>query len=147
MRNLWSRLLSYRPSAAMIVALIALVRRDGRHHICGFDCACPSAASVLPDQEQGSAQQAHQGAQRDPHEDRQERDLLRRWSSKDSLRGSDILESSLGNVPSATGPPTRPGNGLGMQKFVFRGRRRDEHPDLLNAGGLASTQPATPGRH
>jgi hypothetical protein len=57
---------------------------------------------------------------------------------KDSLRGSDIVESSLGNVPSATKATTADKlNGLAVQKFAFRAGTGTSTPNLVNLGGLA----------
>jgi hypothetical protein len=57
---------------------------------------------------------------------------------KDSLRGSDIVESSLGNVPSATRATTADQlNGLAVQKFAFRAGIGASTPNLVNLGGLA----------
>jgi hypothetical protein len=57
---------------------------------------------------------------------------------KDSLRGSDIVESSLGNVPSATKATTADQvNGLNIQKFAFRAGVGASTPNVVNVGGLA----------
>jgi hypothetical protein len=56
----------------------------------------------------------------------------------DSLRGSDILEASLGTVPNATkaGNADKVG-GLSVQKFSFRGPAGTASTSVLAAGGLA----------
>jgi hypothetical protein len=67
---------------------------------------------------------------------------------KDSLRGSDILESSLGTVPSATKAANADKvGGLSVHKFSFRGPSGTPSTNVVNVGGLAinagcSTGPA-----
>jgi hypothetical protein len=58
----------------------------------------------------------------------------------DALVGRNILESSLGQVPSAKDAAHAATadklNGLGVQKFEFRGAPGSSQPNLLNLGGL-----------
>jgi hypothetical protein len=138
MRNLWSRLISYRPSASMIVALIALsVTLSGTTYAV--------STSRLAKRSVGSAQ-IKKKAVRSRHIKARNvtRSKIARNAisgslvEKDSLRGSDILEASLATVPSAKDAANAAKvNGLGVQKFAFRAAIGISTPNLVNAGGLA----------
>jgi hypothetical protein len=132
----WARLLSYRPSAAMIVAMIALFVAMG---------GTTYAVKRLPKASVGS-KQIRSKAVRTRHI--KARNVTRTKIAKNAidqslvannaLRGSDILESSLGTVPSATKATTADRlSGLNLSKFSFRGAPGTSAPNVLNVGGLA----------
>jgi hypothetical protein len=132
----WARVLSYRPSAAMIVALIALFVAMG---------GTTYAVKRLPKASVGS-KQIRKKAVRTRHI--KARNVTRSKIARDAidqslvannaLRGSDILESSLGIVPSATKATTADKlSGLNLSKFSFRGAAGTSAPNVLNVGGLA----------
>jgi hypothetical protein len=136
-RGLWAHLLSYRPSPSMIVALIALfVAMSGTTYAV--------KRLSLPKRVVGSAQ-IKSKAIRTYHI--KARNVRRTKISRsaidsslvqnDSLRGSDILEASLGNVPSASKAANadRVG-GLSVQKFSFRVAAGTASTNVLSVGGL-----------
>jgi hypothetical protein len=131
-----TRLRDARPSPAMIVALIALfVALSGSTY----------AVTRVPKRSVGPAQ-IKSKAVRTRH--LKARNVTRTKIARsavdsslvqnDSLRGSDILESSLGTVPSATKAASADKvNGLSVQKFSFRGPAGTASTNVLNVGGLA----------
>jgi hypothetical protein len=127
----------YRPSASMIVALIALFVS-----LSGTTYAVKRLA--LPKRIVGSAQ-IKSKAVRTRHI--KARNVTRTKIARsaidsslvqnDSLRGSDILESSLGAVPNATKAANADKvGGLNVQKFSFRVSSSTAPTTVLNVGGL-----------
>ena len=127
---------SYRPSPSMIVAMVALfVALSGTTY----------AVTRIPKRSVG-ASQIKKKAIRSYHI--KARNVTRTKIARsaidsslvqnDSLRGSDILEASLGTVPSATKAANadRVG-GLAVQKFSFRNPAGTPSTNVLNTGGLA----------
>jgi hypothetical protein len=128
---------SYRPSASMIVALVALfVAMSGTTYAV--------KRLSLPKRSVGSTQ-IKKKAIRKYHI--KARNVTRTKISRsaidsslvqnNSLRGTDILEASLGTVPNATkaGNADKVG-GLSVQKFSFRGPAGTTSTSVLAAGGL-----------
>jgi hypothetical protein len=131
---------SYRPSASMIVALVALfVAMSGTTYAV--------KRLSLPKRSVGSGQ-IRKKAIRNYHI--KARNVTRTKISRsaidsslvqnDSLRGADILEASLGTVPNASkaGNADKVG-GLSVQKFSFRGPADAASTSVLAVGGLAIT--------
>src|SRR2546430_12038456 len=125
------RLRDARPSPAMIVALIALfVAMSGTTY----------AVTRLPKRSVGAAQ-IKKKAIRSYHI--KARNVTRTKIARsaidsslvqnDSLRGSDILEASLGTVPSATKAANADKvGGLAVQKFSFRNPAVTASTSVLN---------------
>ena len=138
MRNLWNRLLGYRPSASMIVAFIALgVALSGTTYAV--------STSRLPKRSVGSAQIKNKAVHTKHLRARNvTRSKIARNAidstlvQKDSLRGSDIVEGSLGTVPTAkTAETADKVNGLNVQKFNFRAGPGTSTPNVVNLNGLS----------
>jgi hypothetical protein len=136
MRRIWARLSTYRPSAAMIVALIALFVAMG-----GTTYAVKRLpkASVGPSQIRSKAIRTRHIKARAVTRTKIKKDAIdQSLVARDALRGTDILESSLGNVPSATKAETADKlSGLNPTKFSYRGAVGSSAPAVLNLGGLA----------
>jgi hypothetical protein len=138
MRSLWNRALRYRPSASMIVAFIAL-------GVALSSTTYAVSVSRLPKRSVGSSQIKNKAVHgrhikaRNVTRTKIARNAIdSTLVQKDSLRGSDIVESSLGNVPSATKATTADKlNGLAVQKFAFRAGAGTSTPNVVNLGGLA----------
>lgn len=136
--RLWHRLVGYRPSAAMIVALVALFVAMG---------GTTYAVKRLPKRSVGPSQ-----LKKDAVRTRaiKARNVTRSKIAKksinsdlvgtDSLLGKNIVESSLAKVPSATSADKATTadqvNGLGLQKFNSR-LAPGSAPSLVSVGGLA----------
>lgn len=127
---------SYRPSPAMIVALIALfVAMSGTTY----------AVTRLPSRSVGSSQIKSKAVVTRTLKARAvTRTKIARNAidsslvQNDSLRGTDILEASLGTVPFATkAANTDKVGGLNVQKFSFRVSAGTASTNVLNVGGLA----------
>jgi hypothetical protein len=137
--SLWARLLSYRPSASMIVAVIALFVALG---------GTTYAVKRLPKRSVGAAQLKKDAVRT---KNIKARNVTRSRIAKksinsdlvgtDSLVGKNILESSLGTVPSAKEATHAASadrvNGLAVQKFAFRAAPGTGSTNVLNLGGLA----------
>jgi hypothetical protein len=129
---------SYRPSASMIVALVALfVAMSGTTYAV--------KRLSLPKRSVGSTQ-IKKKAIRNYHI--KARNVTRTKISRsaidsslvqnNSLRGTDILEASLATVPSASKAANADKvGGLGVQKFSFRGPAGTTSTSVLAVGGLA----------
>ena len=126
----------YRPSPAMIVALVALfVALSGTTY----------AVVRLPSRSVGSTQIRSKAVitrtikARNVTRTKIARNAIdSSLVQNDSLRGTDILEASLGTVPSATKAANADKvNGLGVQKFAFRAPAGTAPTNVLNVGGLA----------
>jgi hypothetical protein len=127
---------SYRPSPAMIVALIALfVALSGTTY----------AVTRLPSRSVGSSQIKSKAVITRTLKARNvTRTKIARSAidsslvQNDSLRGTDILEASLGTVPSASKAVNADKvGGLSVQKFSFRVSAGTASTNVLNVGGLA----------
>jgi hypothetical protein len=95
----WARVLSYRPSASMIVALIALSVALGGTT---YAISVPKR-SVGPAQIRGKAVRTRHIKSRNISRTKIARNAINSsLVARNSIHGSDILESSLGTVPSAT---------------------------------------------
>jgi hypothetical protein len=136
MKRLWARLRRYRPSAAMIVAVIALFVAMGGT---GYAVKRLPRASVGQSQIRAKAIRTRHIKARAVTRTKIAKDAIdQSLVAKDALRGTDILESSLGNVPSATKAVTADKlSGLNTYKFSFRGAVGTSAPAVLNIGGLA----------
>ena len=137
--GLRTRLLSYRPSASMIVALIALFVAMG---------GTTYAVTRLPKRSVGPAQ-----LKKDAVRTRniKARNVTRSRIAKraidsdlvatDALTGKNILESSLGQVPSAKDADhavtADKVGGLALQKFSFRAPAGTVGTNVLTLDGLA----------
>jgi hypothetical protein len=130
------RLRSYRPSAAMIVAMIALFVAMGGT---GYAVKRLPKASVGSKQIRTKAIRTRHIKARAVTRTKIAKDAIdQSLVARDALRGPDILESSLGNVPSATKSVTADKlSGLNLNKFSFRGAAGTSAPAVLNVGGLA----------
>jgi hypothetical protein len=135
----WARLLSYRPSAAMVVALIALFVAMG---------GTTYAVKRLPKRSVGAAQLKKDAVRT---KNIKARNVTRSRIAKkainsdlvgtDALVGKNILESSLGQVPSAKdadhATTADKVNGLAVQKFSFRVPAGTAGTNVLTLNGLA----------
>jgi hypothetical protein len=135
----WTRLLGYRPSASMIVAMIALFVAMG---------GTTYAVKRLPKRSVGSAQ-----LKKDAVRTRniKARNVTRSRIAKkavnsdlvgtDALVGKNILESSLDTVPKAKDAEHATTadnvNGLGLQKIAFRVPAGTVGTNVLTLNGLA----------
>jgi hypothetical protein len=138
MWSLWNRVLRYRPSASMIVAFIALgVAMSGTTY--AVSTSRLAKRSVGSSQIRSKAVHTRHIKSRNVSRTKIARNAIdSTLVQKDALRGSDIVESSLGNVPSATKAGTADKvNGLAIQKFAFRAGIGTSTPNLVNNGGLA----------
>ena len=128
----------YRPSASMIVALIALFVA-----LSGTTYAVKRLA--LPKRSVGSAQirtksvlTRHLKARNVTRTKIARNAIDSSLVQNNSLRGSDILEASLGTVPSAAKAVNADKvGGLSVQKFAFRVSSNTAATDVLNTGGLS----------
>ena len=127
---------SYRPSPSMIVAMVALfVALSGTTY----------AVTRIPKRSVGAAQIKKKAIRSYHIKSRQvTRTKIARSAidsslvQNDSLRGSDILEASLGTVPSASKAANADKvGGLAVQKFSFRNPAGTASTNVLNTGGLA----------
>jgi hypothetical protein len=127
---------NYRPSPAMIVALVALfVAMSGTTY----------AVTRLPSRSVGSSQiKSKAVVTRTIRARNVKRTKIARSAidsslvQNNSLRGTDILEASLGTVPSATKAANADTvGGLHVQKFSFRAPPGTASTNVLNVGGLA----------
>jgi hypothetical protein len=127
---------SYRPSPAMIVSLIALfVAMSGTTY----------AVTRLPSRSVGSSQiKSRAVIARTIKARNVTRTKIARSAidsslvQNNSLRGTDILEASLGTVPSATKAANADKvGGLNLQKFSFRMPAGTASTNVLYVGGLA----------
>jgi hypothetical protein len=127
---------SYRPSPAMIVALVALFVAMG---------GTTYAVTRLPKRSVGSSQIKSKAV---ITRTLKARSVTRTKIARNaidsslvqnkSLRGADILEASLGTVPSATKAANADKvGGLNVQKFSFRAPPGTASTSVLNVGGLA----------
>jgi hypothetical protein len=137
--GLWARLLSYRPSAAMVVALIALFVAMG---------GTTYAVKRLPKRSVGAPQLKKDAVRT---KNIKARNITRSRIAKksidsdlvgtDALVGKNILESSLGKVPSAKDAEHAVSadkvNGLAVQKFSFRAPAGTAGTNVLTLNGLA----------
>jgi len=135
----WAHLLSYRPSAAMVVALIALFVAMG---------GTTYAVKRLPKRSVGAAQLKKDAVRT---KNIKARNVTRSRIAKksidsdlvgtDALVGKNILESSLGKVPSAKdadhATTADKVNGLAVQKFSFRVPAGTAGTNVLTLNGLA----------
>jgi hypothetical protein len=137
--RLWTRLLSYRPSAAMVVAMIALFVAMG---------GTTYAVKRLPKRSVGPAQ-----LKKDAVRTRniKARNVTRSRIAKksidadlvgtDSLLGRNILESSLDTVPKARdaehATTADKVGGVAVQKFSFRTPAGTVGANVLTLNGLA----------
>ena len=135
----WAHLLSYRPSAAMVVALIALFVAMG---------GTTYAVKRLPKRSVGAAQLKKDAVRT---KNIKARNVTRSRIAKkainsdlvgtDALVGKNILESSLGKVPSAKDADhavtADKVNGLAVQKFSFRVPAGTAGTNVLTLNGLA----------
>ena len=132
----WARVLSYRPSASMIVALIALFVAMG---------GTTYAVKRLPKRSVGSAQIKSKAViKRTLRARNVTRTKIARNAidsglvQRDALRGSDILESSLGDVPSAVKAATAEEvGGFKIERFSLRVATGTASANLLTIGGLS----------
>ena len=144
----WSRVLGYRPSASMIVAFVALsVALGGTTYAVRI--------STLPKRSVGPAQirskavrtrhiKAHNVSRTKIARNAINSSLV----AANSLRGSDILESSLGTVPSATAADdAKTVGGRTLQKFSFNGSAGTAATKVLELGGLTLTASCSAGHN
>jgi hypothetical protein len=138
-RLLLNRLLSYRPSASMIVAMIALFVAMG---------GTTYAVKRLPKRSVGAAQLKKNAVRT---KNIKARNVTRSRIAKksidsdlvgtDALVGKNILESSLGTVPKAKeaehATTADKVGGLATQKFSFRAPAGTAGTNVLTLGGLA----------
>ena len=132
----WVRVLSYRPSASMIVALIALFVAMG---------GTTYAVKRLPKRSVGSAQikskaviKRHLRARNVSRTKIARNAIDSGLVERDALRGSDILEGSLSTVPSATEAiDAEKVNGFTLQKFSSRVTAGTASATVLALGGLS----------
>ena len=138
-----SRILRHRPSPAMVVAFIALSVA-----LAGTATALPGRNAVKKGDIARSAVTSRniaRSAVRSNHI-KSGRSRGRRLPSEpidsslvgsDALTGSNIQESSLGTVPNATNADNAAKiNGLGVQKFFFRGPAVTASAPVLSVNGL-----------
>jgi hypothetical protein len=135
----WARLLNYRPSAAMVVAMIALFVAMG---------GTTYAVKRLPKRSVGAAQLKKNAVRT---KNIKARNVTRSRIAKksidsdlvgtDALVGKNILESSLGKVPSAKeadhAATADKVSGLAVQKFSFRVPAGTAGTNVLSLSGLA----------
>jgi hypothetical protein len=134
--GVWVRVLSYRPSASMIVALIALFVAMG---------GTTYAVKRLPKRSVGSAQIKSKAViKRTLRARNVTRTKIARNAidsglvQRDALRGSDILESSLSDVPSAVKATTADEvDGFNIERFSLRVAAGTASANLLMLGGLS----------
>jgi hypothetical protein len=130
------KLLSYRPSAAMIVALIALFVAMGGTTV---------AVTKLPKRSVGSKQirskavlKRHLKARNVTRTKIARNAVDSGLVQRDALRGSDILETSLSTVPSATKATTADEvNGFQIQRFSLRVPGGTPSANVLTLDGLS----------
>jgi hypothetical protein len=136
----WARAVSYRPSASMIVALIALSVALG-----GSTYAV--TVSKLPKRSVGAAQIRSKAVRTRHIKSRNvSRTKIARNAidsslvARNSIHGSDVLESSLGTVPSATKAATADDaakvGGRTVQKFSFIAPAGTAATKVLELSGL-----------
>jgi hypothetical protein len=137
-RRFWPRVLAYRPSASMIVALVALFVAMG-----GTTYAVKSVPkrSVGPAQIRKKAVRTRHIKARNVSRTKIARNAIdSSLVARNSLHGSDILESSLSTVPSATKAATADDaakvGGRSVVKFAFVVPAGTAGTKVLELGGL-----------
>jgi hypothetical protein len=136
----WTRALGYRPSASMIVAFIALSVALGGTTYAVKISSLPKR-SVGPAQIRTKAVRARHIKARNVSRTKIARNAINSsLVAANSLRGSDILESSLGTVPSATtADDAKTVGGRTVQKFSFNAAEGTAATKALDLDGLALT--------
>jgi hypothetical protein len=136
----WTRALGYRPSASMIVALIALFVALGGTTYAVRISSLPKR-SVGPAQIRSKAVRTRHIKARNISRTKIARNAINSsLVAPNSLRGSDILESSLSTVPSATtADDAKTVGGRTVQKFSFNASAGTAATKVLELGGLTLT--------
>ena len=142
----WTRALAYRPSASMIVALIALSVALGGTTYAVRISRLPKR-SVGPAQIRSKAVRCRHIKARNISRTKIARNAINSsLVAANSLRGSDILESSLGTVPSATtADDAKTVGGLTVQKLSFNALAGTAATKVLELGGLTLTATCSAG--
>jgi hypothetical protein len=131
----WTRVSSYRPSASMIVALVALFVAMGGT---GYAVKRLPKRSVGPAQLKKDAVRTKNIKARNVTRSRiAKRSINADLVGTDALVGKNILESSLGQVPEATHAAGADSvGGLSLKRFSFRAPAGTGGTSVLSLGGL-----------